>query len=216
MLTTGIETTAAGLAWPAVQRIGRHGELALVEFRGDADEAAYDELASLCPLLEDNRNVHAVTLVIDTLSAAWPSAAAVRCAGALLRLRRAKPVTAYIENALGAGYLLASCCNTVYARPAARFGLLAGCDEASTTALAVQVANARPQVELASLDDLAERVVSSEQAETLRMVDSLCPTLERLLATMFVELPSGEVTLPFRVVVAGLTAILVVSNGGAR
>lgn len=209
-LMTG-NVTLADFATPTVRRLGRNGELALIEVRGDIDRAVWRELESLSNAVALNSDVHTALLVLDCPAAHWPCLEAHRCAQAIMRLRRAKPTYCFIDgDALGASYIAAAACDTIYARPTARFGLFGACDENASLLLGVEVTDARPQIACDDLADLSDRIVSGEQAETLGLVDHLTDSPERLIADLF----HGEPALPFRVLVAGL--VLIIPKGDSQ
>lgn len=191
MKTTGIVDQSAQYAEPRLVRLGRHREVALIEFAGDLDAAAYQTLANICDgLARDKQPGEApltVVLRIDTKAADWPSREAHAASEALLALRKAVPVFAFVENAVGAGYLLAAYCSSIISMPCARIGQFRACDDGATALFEVMVTDARPLagVKEDALASLADEAVHGEQAESLRLVDGLEFTIERLIAKVF-------------------------------
>lgn len=186
---TGIGTTTASYASPTLTKLGRHGELALIVSRGDLDAHGWRLLARVVgDAAADDDSVVAL-LVVDCLAATWPCLEAHKACEALLRLRREKLLTCYLENSLGASYLAAACCGAIVASPVAKLGRFACCDDGASAAFTMVAQDARPLLTLdraeAMMAHCEHNIVSGEQAETAALVDALLPTVEALLARIF-------------------------------
>jgi hypothetical protein len=198
MPTTGIDNATGKLAQPSIDWVGRCGELAYVDARGDWDRDAYRQLERCVDSILDGTAVTAM-LTLDVQQADWPSTEAHRVCEALRRLHRRMPVWAFVDGAaLGFAYTLAASCSGIIATPASRLGLLAACDDGASVLLRVMAREGRSQTTDEALEACEQRILSGELAESrdFRLVDGLADPPERFLSQLFFTESRGLLLTP--------------------
>lgn len=167
-----------------------HGRLQLVRVAGYIDRAAWRRIAALA----NGCRVAAFALAVDSDGACWPCPEAHKAIEADQQLHRRAVTLSFIDEAFGASYLLAASCSSVLASPAASVGRFEFDNDTERGVFAMLAGDARPWLDArpAWLDTCRSRAVNGEQAETLRMVDGLAPSIESLLAGLFAKNDAGK------------------------